>query len=71
MKTFESLKAGTQPDPPVGENYVRECQWEPTIELEIPENWSNGIYLGKMTADRSGIQNYVVWLYADQVRSLH
>ena len=65
MKTFESLKAGTQPDPPVGENYVRECQWEPTVELEIPENWPNGVYLGKMTADRSGIQSYVIFIVRD------
>ena len=65
MKTFESLKAGTQPDPPVGENYVRECQWEPTIELEISENWPSGVYLGKMTADRSGIQSYVIFIVRD------
>ena len=31
MKSFDSIKAGAQPDPPVGENYVRECQWEPTV----------------------------------------
>ena len=65
MKTFESLKAGTQPDPAVGENYVRECQWEPTLELEIPENWTSGVYLGKMTAGRSGIQSYVIFIVRD------
>ena len=36
MKSFDSLKAGTQPDPPIGENYLRECQWEPTVELKSP-----------------------------------
>jgi hypothetical protein len=65
MKTFESLKASTQPDPPVGENYVRDCQWEPTVELKIPENWPSGVYLGKMTADRSGIQSYVIFIVRD------
>ena len=65
MKTWESLQAGTQPDPPVGENYVRECQWEPTVELEIPEHWPSGVYLGKMTAKRSGIQSYVIFIVRD------
>ena len=37
MKSFDSLKAGTQPDPPIGENYLRECQWEPTVELGNPQ----------------------------------
>lgn len=65
MKTFEALKAGTQQDPSVGENFVRECQWEPTVELEIPERWPSGVYLGKMTADRSGIQSYVIFIVRD------
>ena len=65
IKTFKSLKAGPQSDPPVGENYVRECQWEPTVELEIPENWTSGVYLGKMTAERSGTQSYVIFIVRD------
>jgi hypothetical protein len=65
MKTFESLQAGPQSDPPVGENYVRECKWEPTVELEIPENWTSGVYLGKMTAARSGTQSYVIFIVRD------
>ncbi|PAY17994.1 hypothetical protein CKO51_18485 [Rhodopirellula sp. SM50] len=47
------------------ENYVRECLWEPTLELEIPESWPSGVYLGKMTAARSGIQSYVIFIVRD------
>jgi hypothetical protein len=65
MKSFDSIMAGTQPDPPVGENYVRECQWEPTVEFEIPKTWPSGVYLGKMTAERSGIQSYVIFIVRD------
>ena len=65
MKSFDSLKAGTQPDPPVGENYLRECQWEPTVELEIPKTWPSGVYLGKMTVERSGVQSYVIFIVRD------
>ncbi|MEO2008015.1 MAG: N,N-dimethylformamidase beta subunit family domain-containing protein, partial [Pirellulaceae bacterium] len=54
VKTFDSLKGSPQADPPVGENYVRECQWEPSVEFKIPKDWLSGVYLGKLTAKKSG-----------------
>ena len=65
MKTIDSLHAFMQPDPSVGENYARECQWEPTLELEIPTHWPSGVYLGKMTAEKNGIQSYVIFIIRD------
>lgn len=65
VKTFESLQGTPQPDPPVGENYVRECQWEPAVELEIPDEWLSGVYLGKLTAKKSDIQSYVIFIVRD------
>ncbi len=65
VKTFDSLKGATQPDPPVGENYVRECQWEPAVEFEIPDDWLSGVYLGKLTAETSGIQSYIIFIVRD------
>ena len=65
MKAFESVEGQTQPDPPVGENYVRECQWEPSVEFEIPEDWLSGVYLGKLTEETSGIQSYVIFIVRD------
>ena len=65
VKTFESLKGTPQPEPPVGDNYVRECQWEPAVELEIPHEWFSGVYLGKLTAKKSGIQSYVIFIVRD------
>jgi hypothetical protein len=65
MKRFDSLKGITQPDPPVGENYVRECQWEPAVEFEIPKDWLSGVYLGKLTAEKTGIQSYVIFIVRD------
>jgi hypothetical protein len=49
----------------VGENYVRECQWHPAVEFEIPEDWLSGVYLGKLTAETSGIQSYVIFIVRD------
>ena len=31
VRNFDSLQGTPQPDPPVGENYLRECQWEPAV----------------------------------------
>ena len=39
VRTYEALQGTQQPDPPIGENYVRECQWEPSVEFEIPKDW--------------------------------
>ena len=65
MRTFESLEGKIQPDPPVGVNYVRECQWEPSVEFEIPKDWLSGVYLGKLTAEKTGIQSYVIFIVRD------
>ena len=65
VKTFDSLKGTTQPEPSVGDNYVRECQWEPAVEIEIPDDWLSGVYLGKLTAEKSGLQSYVIFIVRD------
>ena len=65
VKTFDSIKGKTQPDPPVGENFVRECQWEPSVEFDVPKDWLSGVYLGKMTAKESGIQSYIIFIVRD------
>ncbi len=65
MKRFDSLKGKTQPDPEVGENYVRECNWDPSVEFEIPKDWLSGVYLGKLTAEKENIQSYVIFIVRD------
>ncbi len=65
VKTIDSVKGTTQPDPPTGENYVRECQWDPSIEFEIPADWLSGVYLGKLTAEKENIQSYVIFIVRD------
>ena len=65
MKRFDSLQGKTQADPPVGENRLRECQWEPSVEFEIPDDWLSGVYLGKLTAKEGGVQSYVIFVVRD------
>ncbi|MHC4435534.1 MAG: N,N-dimethylformamidase beta subunit family domain-containing protein, partial [Planctomycetota bacterium] len=47
MRTVGPLAGRTQTDPEVGRNRLRECRWEPSLELEIPEAWRSGVYLGR------------------------
>ena len=65
MRTYDRLEGITQTDPPIGENYVRECRWAPSVEFEIPEDWLSGVYLGKLTEETTGIQSYVIFIVRD------
>jgi len=44
---------------------LRECQWAPTVKLPIPKDWLGGVYLGKLTAERDGLQSYVIFIIRD------
>lgn len=54
-----------QPDPPVGENRLRDCRWEPCVEWTIPSDWVSGVYLGKLTTQPAGWQSYVIFIVRD------
>jgi hypothetical protein len=59
----------TQPDPPVGARRVRDCRWAPDVAVRIPHGWVSGVYLGKLTAERDGLQSYVVFIVRDDRRA--
>lgn len=63
------LDGQTQPTPPVGELRLRECKWQPSLEFEIPADWSSGVYLGKLTTvpdgDEPYWQSYVIFIVRD------
>lgn len=63
------FKGSAQPDPPVGEKRVRDCRWEPCATIKIPEDWLSGVYLGKLTAGRDGLQSYVIFIVRDVRRA--
>ena len=59
------LEGKIQPDPPVGPKRIRECRWTPCASLRIPEAWPSGVYLGKLTAQASGLQSYMIFIVRD------
>ena len=65
MKKFDSIQGKIQADPPIGENRLRECKWEPSVEFKIPDDWLSGVYLGKLTAEKENLQSYVIFIVRD------
>ena len=70
MKKLGPFKGKPQPLPEVGPKRLRECKWEPTTTLTIPDDWPSGVYLGRLTtrSDSTGFgywQNYVVFIVRD------
>jgi hypothetical protein len=60
------FKGTRQPDPPIGEERLRECQWETAASLVIPADWPSGVYLGKLTEEREKLQSYVIFIVRDE-----
>jgi hypothetical protein len=58
-----------QPDPDIGPKRVRDCRWEPCCELSVPKDWVSGVYIGKLTAERDGVQSYLIFVVRDERRA--
>ncbi len=54
-----------QPEPPIGRNRIRECQWEACATFNTPHGWLSGVYIGKLTALREGLQSYLIFIVRD------
>jgi hypothetical protein len=69
VATIEPFKGVTQPDPEIGLRRLRECKWEPSASIKIPKDWVSGVYVGKLTAERGGLQSYVIFIVRDDRRA--
>ena len=72
MTTLGPFSGGTQPtpEPKRGDRQLIECEWEPAVSLEIPEDWPSGVYLARLTTlkDKTGFgywQSYIVFIVKD------
>ncbi len=65
IKQLGSFAGKTQQDPPIGEKRVRVCDWKACTELTIPEDWLSGVYVGKITESKSGLQSYITFIIRD------
>jgi hypothetical protein len=70
MKKIGPLQGSVQPTPEYGPKRLRECKWTKSVTLEIPRDWTSGVYLGRLTtlSDVTGHgywQSYVVFIVRD------
>lgn len=70
MATLGPFSGAKQPDPPVGARRLRECRWEPSAALTIPQDWPSGVYLGRLTTvpdsgSRPYWQSYTIFIVRD------
>ena len=66
MKRLGPVAGRPQPDPVVGPNRLRECQWESSVTIKVPEDWLSGVYVGKLKASAGGTESYVIFIVRDQ-----
>ncbi len=66
------MASTTQPVPKLGSTpgRLRECQWEPSAEFQIPDDWVSGVYLGKLSTipeskSEPYWQSYVIFIVKD------
>ncbi len=69
MTSLGEFSGETQPDPDVGDMRLRDCAWEPSTTLTIPEDWVSGVYVGKLTEQKDGLQSYVIFIVRDDRRA--
>ncbi len=71
MKRLGPLAGKAQAIPEMEpQNRLRECQWESSASLAIPEDWISGVYLGKLTTipkdeDEPYWQSYIIFVVRD------
>src|ERR1051325_2939337 len=65
MLTLGPYPGTVQPDPPIGPKRLRECKWDPCVSLIIPSDWTSGVYVGKLTAEKEKLQSYLIFIVRD------
>ncbi len=70
VRELGPLQGSEQPVPSPGPKSLHECRWKYSFQLEIPEDWPSGVYLGRLTTipiDESEPywQSYVVFIVKD------
>ncbi len=61
-----ALAGHAQPLPDEGPRRLLNCLWQPSYELTIPDEWTSGVYVGKLTEATTGLQSYVIFIVRDR-----
>src|SRR4030095_10873740 len=59
---FEGM---VQPTPTDEDQQLVQCRWTPGFELEIPQEWLSGVYLGQLTATATRYESFFIFIARD------
>jgi hypothetical protein len=65
MLSLGPFTGAVQADPPVAARRLRDCDWEPSATITIPNDWVAGVYVGKLVALREQLQSYLIFIVRD------
>jgi hypothetical protein len=65
MRTVGPLQGAAQPTPQDGPKHLIECKWAKGFSLEIPKDWTSGVYLGKLSTLKTQGECYVIFIVRD------
>ncbi|MBB5030669.1 N,N-dimethylformamidase beta subunit family domain-containing protein [Prosthecobacter vanneervenii] len=70
MGEYGPFEGKEQIVPEIGGRRLRECRWDKTTSITIPQDWLSGVYLGRLTTlpaspDEPYWQSYVVFIVKD------
>ena len=69
VKSFVNLKGSPQPTPEEGVKSLMECRWAEALSFRIPADWVSGVYLGKLSTQKTEGQAYIVFIVRDDRRA--
>jgi len=72
MGQMGPYRGRTQPVPAMGMQRVRECTWEVSVTLTVPDDWESGVYLAKLSRAENlayGVQSYITFVVKTRRRA--
>lgn len=60
-----SIAGISQASPEGGERNLQEASWKSTYSFVVPENWTSGVYLGKLTELTENHQAFIIFVVKD------
>jgi len=71
MRSLGPFDGREQPTPAPGEKNLHACAWEAACEITIPDDWTSGVYLGRLALspaddETPGYQSYVIFIVRDE-----
>jgi hypothetical protein len=60
------LPCHPQPLPAPSQRRLLRCDWKPLYAWQVPDDALSGVYLAKLTSQRTAVESYVVFIVRDQ-----